>query len=92
MLTFEDCVGYADVDEGTIEAIAEHERLPSMVACELAQTLIHSETGVSAIRRLMEQDLLQARRQHRRHRVEEIALALARFNREHPGRDVSRPA
>lgn len=84
MLTFEDCVGYSDLDAETIDAIAEHERLPAMVACELAQSLMGSESGVTAIRQLMERDLLNARRHCKRDRAEQIATALAHFNRDHP--------
>lgn len=84
MLTFEDCVGYSDLDQETIDAIAEHEHVPAMVACELAQSLIASESGVSAIRQLMEQDLIAARVHHNRRREAQISVALARFNRAHP--------
>ncbi len=84
MLTFEDCVGYSDLDQETIDAIAEHERVPAMVACELGQSLVGSELGVSAIRQLMERDLIDARIHHKHRREELISLALAHFNRDHP--------
>jgi len=92
MLTFEDCMGYADLDEGTVQALAEHEHLPVMVACEMAQALIHSKKGASTIRHLMEEDLLHAERQHRSDRVRQISIALARFNLTHPEPGADRQA
>ncbi len=41
MLTYEDCVGLTDLTEEEIEAIAQHEHLPEIIAAELGCYLVH---------------------------------------------------
>jgi len=57
MLTWEDCVGLCEVDPETIDAIAEHERVPEIVALELANYLIHCPDGVPRIKRMIIEDI-----------------------------------
>ena len=40
MLTFQDCIDLAGVTEAEIEAIAKHERIPAMIALELADHML----------------------------------------------------
>ena len=39
MITYEDCLGVAELSEAEVQAIAEHEHLPGMIALELADHL-----------------------------------------------------
>ena len=41
MLTYEDCVGLTDLEAEDIEAIAQHEHVPEIVAAELGCCLTH---------------------------------------------------
>ena len=61
MLTWEDCLGLSEVDADTIDAIAEHEHLPEMVALEMANYLIHRDDGVPRIKRMILEDIEASR-------------------------------
>ena len=39
MLTLKDCIAFCDLTEDEVKAIAEHERVPEIVAIELGQCL-----------------------------------------------------
>jgi hypothetical protein len=60
MLTVEDCIGLVDLPEDVIEAIAEHEHLPEVVAAELAEYLIESPDGTPRIRAMIQDDIQHA--------------------------------
>lgn len=61
MLTWEDCLGLSEVDAEVIDAIAEHEHVPALVALELANYLMHCDDGVPRIRRMILDDIATAR-------------------------------
>ena len=61
MLTYEDCLAFCDLTEDEIEAIAEHEHIPAIVALELGQYLVHSEGGVLKLKRMILDDIEAAR-------------------------------
>lgn len=60
MLTVEDCIGLVNLPEEVIEAIAEHEHLPEVVAAELAEYLIESPDGVPRIKAMISDDIHHA--------------------------------
>jgi hypothetical protein len=45
MLTIEDCIALSDLTEEEIDAIAEHEHIPEMLAIELGSYLVHLPDG-----------------------------------------------
>ncbi|MDR1349568.1 MAG: hypothetical protein LBJ59_02070 [Zoogloeaceae bacterium] len=49
MLSLKDCLDFCDLDYNEIDAIAEHEHLPAIVAAELSDNLLQSEEGVCHI-------------------------------------------
>lgn len=57
MLTYEDCVGMSGLLKEEIEAIAEHEHIPAMVAAELANYLCLSGSGECCIKRFILDDI-----------------------------------
>ncbi len=57
MLTLKDCLGFCELTEDEIEAIAEHEHLPEIVAIELGQYLVHLPKGQNAIRQIIRDDI-----------------------------------
>ncbi len=60
MLTLEDCLGLSDLSREEIDAIAEHEHLPEVIAAELGNYLVHTATGQRAIKDIMRDDILAA--------------------------------
>ncbi len=61
MLTWEDCLGVIDLEEDIIDAIAEHEHIPEIVALELANYLVDGPDGVPMIRRMILDDIEASR-------------------------------
>ena len=93
MLTFKDCIDFADLDEDMILAVAQSESLPSMVACELVQSLAQCAKGMDTIRKLTQEELVNHTRQiEQKDRSRKAASALAKFNRTHPRHSAPRSA
>tara|TARA_R110002167_G_scaffold129859_1_gene313082 strand:+ start:1093 stop:1362 length:270 start_codon:yes stop_codon:yes gene_type:complete len=61
MLTWEDCIGVIELNEDVVDAIAEHEHVPEIVALELANYLVHDADGVPRIKRMILDDIDNAR-------------------------------
>ncbi|HUZ72706.1 MAG TPA: hypothetical protein VMU87_06960 [Stellaceae bacterium] len=61
MLTLEDCIALSELTEEEIDAIAEHEHLPEIVATELGYYLFQSDNGRQAIRVIIRDDIAAAR-------------------------------
>ncbi len=60
MLTIQDCIALCDLTEDEVEAIAEHEHIPEMLAAELGAYLVHTETGEKRIKRMIAEDIENA--------------------------------
>lgn len=54
MLTLKECITYCDLTEAEVEAIAEHENLPPLVATLVGCHLLQSPTGHEYIRQLLQ--------------------------------------
>lgn len=67
MLTLADCIALSDLTPEEIDAIAEHEHLPEVVAAELGCYLVHRADGRRAIDAIIRDDIAaaQARGDHR---------------------------
>lgn len=84
MLTYEDCVGLCELTEEEVEAIAEHEHIPEIVATELGCYLIHTDDGLPRIRRIILDDIEMAeKRGDKRHAIT-LKLVLKHFVDTHP--------
>ncbi len=84
MLTYEDCVGMSDLMEDEVDAIAEHEHIPSIVATELGYYLVHEEPGVPMIRRIILDDIEMAEQRGDTKHALELKLTLRHFVQTHP--------
>jgi len=84
MLTYEDCVGLCDLTEEEVEAIAEHEHIPEIVAAELGCYLVHSDNGVPKIRRIILEDIELAEKRGDSKHVVTLKLVLKHFVDTHP--------
>jgi hypothetical protein len=84
MLTYEDCVGLAELTEDEIEAIAQHEHIPEIVAAELGNYLVHDPEGVPKIKHIILDDIEEARRHDDLQRMVHLKLVLKHFIDTHP--------
>jgi len=84
MLTYEDCLALAELTEEEVEAIAEHEHLPPMVAMELGNYLVHRSDGVPMLKRIILDDIHEAAKKGEMARVLRLRQVLAHFVKTHP--------
>ena len=84
MLTYQDCVEASYLTEEEIEAIAEHEHLPEMAALEMGSYLVHTPKGVPMIKRIILDDIEDARRHGHPDKALKLKLVLKHFVDTHP--------
>ncbi|MCU7876640.1 MAG: hypothetical protein KZQ84_07515 [Candidatus Thiodiazotropha sp. (ex Lucinoma borealis)] len=84
MLTYEDCVGMCDLTDEEVDAIAEHEHIPNIVAAELGNYLIHEESGIPKIRRIILDDIEMAEKRGDMEHTLVLKLVLRYFVQNHP--------
>jgi hypothetical protein len=82
MIALEDCIAFCGLTEEEVLAIAEHEHLPEIVACALAEYLLHQEHGPVKIRDMIVDDVRAA--QARGERVRTLLHVLHHFLKDHP--------
>ncbi len=87
MLTIEDCIELCDLTEDEVQAIAEHEHIPMIVAAELGNYLCRSPEGVPRLRRFILDDIEEARRAGNNERELRLRLTLRHFIRTYGGED-----
>jgi len=61
MLTFDDCIGVSDLTPDEVDAIAEHEHVPSIVALEMGRYLLNGPNGERVLKRIILDDIDAAR-------------------------------
>lgn len=61
MLTYEDCVALSSLTHDEIEAIAEHEQVPAIVAAEMGRYLVEQDDGQKVVKRIILEDIEVAR-------------------------------
>ncbi len=79
MLTLEDCIALSDLTVEEIDAIAEHEHLPEVIATELGCYLVHCPDGRQAIRAMIRDDIEAARARGDFRHAAELKLVLQHF-------------
>ena len=84
MLTLQDCIGMCELTEEEIKAIAQHEHVPEIIAAELGEYLIHCENGVPHLRRIILDDIEEARSHGNDKEVERLRKVLKHFIATHP--------
>lgn len=84
MLTFDDCQAFSGLSKREIDAIAEHEHIPAIIAAEMAHYLCQNAEGECCIRRFILEDIAAAEaRGDQRHAVE-LNAVLQHFVDTHP--------
>ena len=89
MLTLKDCIALCDLTEEEVEAIAEHEHIPMIIAAELGNYLVHSPDGVPMIRRYITDDIKAAEDRGDAAHVRLLKLVLWHFIQTHPDTKTS---
>ena len=83
MLTMNDCIELSELSEEEILAIAEHEHLPEMAALELGNYLTHTASGEKRIKRMICDDMEEARAKGDTHRMAMLKMVLKHFVEHH---------
>jgi hypothetical protein len=83
VLTLEDCIALSELTEEEIDAIAEHEHLPEIVAAELGNYLVHCDDGTLCIRRMIRDDIETARARGDLVHAAKLKLVLKHFLQTH---------
>lgn len=79
MITLQDCLDMSGLSADLVNAIAEHEHLPSIVAMELGENLLANPEGRAVIERYLDEDLAAAWRSGDRHRIARVQRAIDCF-------------
>lgn len=83
MLTIVDCIALSDLTEEEVDAIAEHEHLPEIVAVEMGCWMVHSPSGERRIKRMIVDDIEAARARGDFAHSAKLKLVLQHFVEEH---------
>lgn len=84
MLSMQDVIDYCDLDSGEIEAIAEHEHIPTILAAELSEDLLGSPDGVYRLHTMIIENMKQALEAGRYKHAEDLAKTYQHLQRTHP--------
>jgi hypothetical protein len=84
MISLADCIAFCDLDEAEVLAIAEHEHVPEIVACALAEKLLQSDQGSEQIREMIRDDIRAAIARGDKQHARELIAAMHHFLSEHP--------
>ena len=79
MLTWQDCIGVADLEQDLIDAVAEHEHLPEMLALEMANYLVQAPDGTPRLKRMILDDIAAAKARGDRRHAAKLVLTLRHF-------------
>ena len=84
MLTLQDCLGLCDLTEGEVDAIAEHEHLPEIIAAELGNHLMLTPDGQQRIKQIILDDIAAAAARGDRPHALGLKEVLKAFCKAHP--------
>jgi hypothetical protein len=84
MLTYQDCLELSELTEEEVEAIAEHEHIPEMLAVEMGRYMVVTPEGQRHIRRMILDDIRHARDTGNLHKAATLKLVLKHFCQTHP--------
>lgn len=86
MLTIQDCIELSGLTQEEIDAIAEHEHLPEMIAVELGNYLTQTPAGEKRIKSMIVEDMREASLRGDHLHVLKLKLCLRHYIEQHgPG-------
>jgi hypothetical protein len=83
MLTFEECLAVCELTEDEIDAIAEHEHVPEMLAVEIGSYIVHGPDGEARIKRMILDDIRTAQERGNLAHAAHLKRTLRHFIEEH---------
>jgi len=84
VISLEDSIAFSGLSEDEVAAIGEHEHIPQIAACALADYLLKRPHGSKAIRAMIVDDIQQALCAGRVEHAQELFMALRHFLEGHP--------
>jgi len=84
MLCLEDCLDFSELEPDEVEAIAEHEHIPPIVAAELGCQLLKTDDGIAQLHVMMLDDIQTALTHGRVKHANELADTYRHFRSAHP--------
>ena len=84
MLSIQDVLDYCDLDRGEIEAIAEHEHIPTILAAELSESLLGTPEGVFRLHTMIIENMQQALAAGHLEHAKRLACTYEHLQRTHP--------
>lgn len=84
MLAMQDLLDYCDLDQGEVEAIAEHEHVPLVIAAEMSESLLSSPEGVCKLHAMIADNLEHALKSGRYQHAKELEDTYHHLRRTHP--------
>ena len=84
MLGLEDILGMCECTEEEIAAVALHEHVPDAIAAELADYIIHADDGVPKMRKIIIEDIEDAKSKGHTDQVKHLNEVLKHFVANHP--------
>ena len=84
MLSLEDCLALCELSEDEVLAIAHHQHIPEIAAAELGNYLVRTAEGEMRIKKIICDDIAEARAQGDRMRELGLKLMLRNFVLQHP--------
>lgn len=79
MLTLEDCIAFSELTPAEVEAIAEHEHVPAIIATELGNYLMRLPDGPEKICTMIRDDIVAAMADHHYQHSAKLKLVLRHF-------------
>jgi hypothetical protein len=83
-LTFEDCLGFCDLSEEEVLAIAEHEHIPAMAALEFGNYLVCTGAGEARVKAMIRDHITAAAASGDRLRALALKSILRDYILKHP--------
>jgi hypothetical protein len=84
MLSMRDLIDYCDLDQGEIDAVAEHEHIPTTIAAELGEMLLQTPDGVLTLHRMIIENMQRAMDAGHVEHVTELCKVYEHLCRAHP--------
>ena len=86
MLTYQDVIALCGLNHWEVDAIAEHEHVPPIVAAELGNYLCQTTTGEHCVYDIIVDDIAKAKAQGDEHHLAVLRAVLQHFLATHPRR------
>lgn len=88
MLSLQDCLDMSELSEDEIEAIAEHENVPEIVAAEMGNTLLKTNAGACLLKLYMLDNLERAKEHGHIDKAKRLRRMIGHFDYTHPGAEL----